>query len=698
MRFRLVTAAVASALSQSLPFALAFFVLAVGEGAAQVGGDPREPIAVVTNLPDDFVAADFPLEIELDSEPQAGTTIAIFVGGIDLTAMFEQSGGVFRFVGPLSLPAGDRTLVVQRYSDSGDWSELARVPMRVLTRSGFRPLQSTVSGSMTLEAGIAAAESPAPGGDESLPRIANGQLQISSELTQEDGWWMSVEGDLLVTSDQTQALRYGSLGDSAPQLDLASYQIRSGLRSAQVAWGNLSAGRQRHLIQGHLGRGGMISAPLGQSFNASLAVLAGNNAVGWSDLLGITESQNRVVTGQIEFSADNATSELYIGLTGMSGSILPALDFGQGTITDAEQSSGLGMDIRSRLLDSRLRVEAGMAASRFSNPFDPRLAQGLTLTRVSEDTHFAHYVEAVADILDQVAISDSRVGHVSIAFRREQVDPLFRSIGSYVQADRLQQEVSLEGGVTGIGLRLGIGNSRNNLKDLPSILTSETERLAAQLDLNLVDLVGGSSALLPIVSASLEQVDQAGRNVPESGGFQATHVPDQSATNKSLSMSWTLGNASVSYSWNNGFQDNRQEGRANSDFKNTFNQLSSTFVATSWWVISADWAHERAEAFEFAEVSTANRLGLTSSVTLWNLGGLSLRLARSEGGNREGTTSTSNESIDLSWTGHLPQLGSLNGQYFSRFGWNNSESVDKLFDANFARRIWNVDVGFSLGM
>src|SRR5687768_16232901 len=75
------------------------------------------------------------LRVSGDSLP-TGSRIAVVLGSTDLSALFRTTGDTIRYLPQLlPLPAGEQQLAVYRVAADQQWTELARFPLRVLTRS-----------------------------------------------------------------------------------------------------------------------------------------------------------------------------------------------------------------------------------------------------------------------------------------------------------------------------------------------------------------------------------------------------------------------------------------------------------------------------------------------------------------------------------------------------------------------------------
>lgn len=125
-------------------------------------------------------------------------------------------------------------------------------------------------------------------------------------------------------------------------------------------------GQQRHLINGFNSRGTLIAYAPGDRVALSFAATNGTNVVGWDNILGLGEPDHRVMSGALGIEALERPGALRLDLTWLGASVLPRSGFNQGEITDAEQSNGLGLTLRAATAGNRLRLEAGLARSRYA--------------------------------------------------------------------------------------------------------------------------------------------------------------------------------------------------------------------------------------------------------------------------------------------------------------------------------------------
>ncbi|HVQ37314.1 MAG TPA: hypothetical protein VMS31_07270, partial [Pyrinomonadaceae bacterium] len=100
--------------------------------------------------------------------------------------------------------------------------------------------------------------------------------------------------DFAGSTFQPEALRFGTLGENAPQIDLSSYLAQFQLGPAKVAVGHTSFGSARHLINSFSSRGITVTVPITKRFDFSVGALNGTNVVGYGNLFGLAKSKHQL--------------------------------------------------------------------------------------------------------------------------------------------------------------------------------------------------------------------------------------------------------------------------------------------------------------------------------------------------------------------------------------------------------------------
>jgi hypothetical protein len=639
---------------------------------------------------DRVVDRDGVIELTFSRDPARAGAVAVFVGDTDVTDLFERTAAGMRgSASALLLSAGETELTVWLVEDA-EWAEIGRFPLVVTGRFGFQPARIDPSMTVGFKNQVAK-DDASPGTD---PRI-DVQLAWVSQHERRD---MRIETRATVVGvgDRGQALRAARLGDDAPRFDLSSYSVQANGGPLSLSLGHVSVGNQRYLINNFASRG--VAARMAPDERVSLAVgvTGGSSIVGYDDLVGMHSPDHRVVTGALGIEAFSEPGRLRVELTGMRGSVQPVAGFNQGVVDDAERSRGFGLNVTVSALDRRLRLDAGLVRSRFDNPVDPLLEQGEQLVAVREETRSAQYVQASLDAVRALPLWGTRTARASFGYRHERVDPQYRSVTAYAAADRLENSVSAQIDIANIGIQAGHGVTRNNLDDVPSILTTDTRRSDAQVRAPLARIAGLTTQWLPTIGLQWSRTHQEGRDVPVNGGFDASHVPDQVSIDRTASADWNWSRAGFGVRWNRSHQDNRQTGRENADLVNTRLTATMRWSPGSRLSLTADVVTETAESVERDELDHTFRYGVQATLRLFTRTSLSLRFSDTTDEDNARTRVRGNTSLDVQLSSVLPLLDRFGGEWFARWSLNRSERMDVQLDQDDRTDRWSADTGLSL--
>ena len=337
---------------------------------------------------EEWVRRDAPIQLVLSRspEPQEGR-LAIWIGNADLTELFSRKEATWTFrPGVVPLPAGEGEVVVYLGPTDGEWQEVARLPLKVLRRGGLRQATFTPRLDISSKGRLDESESALQAGNEgeSFDDVT-GQVELAAELAR-SGWRLTSRLNALGVTNTREALRFGELGEEAERFDLSNYSLRLERGRAFAELGHVSFGSQQHLASGFSSRGLSVGVPLGKVVSASFAAVNGSNLVGWSNFTGLAESDHQILSGQLAFElVPKRPGAFRLEASLLDGSLLPIAGFNQGSLIDAETSSGWALRLAGATTSQRLRFEAGYAATRFDNPFDSQLAQGADLVAVQEE-------------------------------------------------------------------------------------------------------------------------------------------------------------------------------------------------------------------------------------------------------------------------------------------------------------------------
>lgn len=652
-----------------------------------------QEIAVNANLPTQgFIDPRAEIRLTLDRPLAEGEHVAVFVGAEDLTSLFTWADGALAYQPrAFTLPGGEQELRVFLVSAEEVWREVARFDLRVRGALGFEE-RRFVPG---LELGLKAQPAEGHDPDESAPlRETFGDVDGEARLRLEQvhsTFALSANAKLLGTSYRNNALRFQREGEEAPLVDLASYDLGVQSDPVSLTIGHIQYGTHRYLANGINARGARLDLAASR-LDASFAASSANQIVGWDDVLGITDPDNRILSANVGVEAFETPGTLRLDAGWMNGSLLPSSSFNQGVVNDAEESDGFSFRLRANALDRRLRLDAGYASSRFTNPEDPLLSQGQELIPVEETRNDARYIDANVDVLRNLSLGGSTRARLSVGYRHERVDPLYRSIGAYARSDQLNNQFDVRADIAWVTLGANYGRSRNNLDDIPSILTSKTNRSGLNVGLPLTR----ASRWLPSLRYRLDRTHQFGEGVPENGGFNESQVPDQVSLNHTAGLDWRWSILSVGLQFNLSDQDNRQPGREDADFVTRRNAVSLGIAPLSSLTVGLDLALESRDDKAADVTADTRRWGVQASWQPLRSSALSLNYSDTFQDDDADTFESSSRILNVGWTSFLPFVERFGGQYFVRFNRQSSRSEDFLRSTDLDRMNWTLNFGLGI--
>lgn len=654
---------------------------------------------------DEWLSSDGALEFRVSGDAASnGSRVAVFVGSMDVTALTRRDGETFRYdPRVVPLPAGEHDVTVYGVDAVGAWSEIGRIPIRVLTPRGFERI--------AYDPGLSIENAGQLAEGHSLDQLAP-ERDTYQDFTFRTGFLSEhvrpgltfrTQINAVGASNRQQALRFGSEQDDAPKFDLADYVIRAESQRGALSVGHVSVGTDRHLINGFASRGIAFEAH-GGPLSAKLAALNGSSIVGWHNPLGLGQSGHRILAGEIGIDAlANRAGTLQLNATFVDGSVLPVTGFNEGAIVDAETSRGVGLQLSASDPGGRLQLNGGFARSQYDDAEDVTITRGSSLVIIHQDTRDARYLDASLDVLRGLRLGETTVATLTTAFRHERVEPLFRSVAAFTQSDIQENAFDVTAAVGPVSARYGHGLRSDNLDAIPSILTTRTSTDEVSLALPLGVVVGmASSTLLPQLSYSLNRVHQAGEGVPENGGFSASHVPDQLSTVHGLTAEWYRSIWRLMYRLDSSTQDNRQEGREDADFRRRVHTVTLGVNPRPALGLSVDGSIERDTNSGSAETSEARQLAVSANIQVAG------RTALAVSGSQAWTKDPFDEGADRVVRQFRVELsqglelfaresGATTGQFFVRFAHQRGDLFG-LSDGGPRPAAWTVNTGFNLSL
>lgn len=589
-------------------------VLAVAAGAAAQTAPGLPPGAISSNLPPTgWVSAADPIRLRIPANVPADARLAVFIGRTDWTSQFAVTPeGLEYQPKTLLLPSGEHEVVVYVVTPANVWAEQARFPLRVRGRGGFDKADIVPAVDVGARSQMFEGHDPADNiSGRPTYRDVNVTTGVGAALVR-DGVTLDFDAGVVGVSYRPEALRFGTLGDSAPQMDLSSYSVKVSAGPASALVGHLSFGRSRHLINGFASRGFSATAPLGARADVSFMIANGTSIVGWSNPFGVNNGAHRIIAGSVGVElVAGRPGGLRLEGTLLDGSLETATGYTQRAITDTEASRGMSGRVTAADRRNRARIDAGYTRSRFTNPFDPLLSQGTALVPVQESAQDARYLDTAFDLV-QNAGKGALQTSVTALFLHERVDPLFRSVGGSTQADRQENVFEVQTRVGEATVQATHTRMHDNLEDIASLLTSQTQRTALSTAVPAAVVFGRTSAeapWAPRIGYTLDRVHQAGEGIPVNSDFSATHVPDQMSVNQMFTLDVERAMFRAGYRFGRSHQDNRQVGQERADLTNVTNAVTAG-MSLSNLNLTGDVSFDQASNLELSTVDRTRRLAL----------------------------------------------------------------------------------------
>jgi len=643
---------------------------------------------------DEWLPPDAPIALEIVAPPEG--RLAIFLGPADVTDVFRRVGNrlVYR---PelLPLPRGESELVVWEAGPQG-WRELGRFPVRVLGRGGLEQAELGVRLDLEGVVDLDSGGSDPPAEEERL----TAQLDVRQSAAR-GGWSFRLGGNAIGVSEAQQALRFGEQGEDAPRFDLSSWDLVLSRGRFELGLGHLAWGDSRLLVSGFSSRGARMRVPLGRALDFSLAAMNGTSIVGWDNLFGLSESEHRIFAGTVGLEAvPGRPGALRLEVTGLDGSVLPEAGFNQGEVTDREENQGFSFRLLAAPND-RLRLDAAWSESEFTNPFDPFLAQGDDLVQVERETKSARYLDLEWTVMRRQT-ADGRTAELALAVDHRRAEPLYRSVAAFVQSDVEETGGQLRllwGGFSGLASH---SESRDNLDDLPSVLTTRTRRSAWSFQLPLAEIFQAEDApWAPLFSLSGDRTHQAGDGVPVDGGFSASHVPDQVSLSHQAGLQWSGAKWNLALNGSLSEQDNRQVDRERADFEHDGFGVSLFTSPLAALDLGLDLRRERQDNLELGEETTTDVAGVQWTLRLRARHTLTGSLSFTDSVTEPGVRTSEDVVGDAQWSWTFERrrrAHGTSGRLYLGGSYRESRAEDFLFAFSDRRDGWKVTAGTSLSL
>lgn len=677
----------------------------------------------------EFVKPDERIEFHLSRAlaPDEGSP-AVFIGDTDITQLLAKAEKTLSYTPRLlPLPAGATQVRFFLVSPAGEWKQVAEFLLRVDTQKqqvapatesspvaqrakdgkngswGFDTFEFKPSLTINVKAQSAVLFFPTTNRPDRI-NFLDFALQGNVQSNFKRGAVSSQsQFDFVGTSNQREALRFGDRGMNAPQFDLSSYLTQFQLGKVKVTLGHSSYGSNRYLINSFSSRGVTVTVPVGKRADFSLTAMNGTSIVGWNNFFGVNRQKHQILSGTLGLELlKKRPGALRVELGLLRGSLLPLTNFNQNNLTDAERSYGLGFRVVATDAAQRLRLDVGYGRSRFGNPADPFLNRGFNVVPVRETAKNARYLDVSYQVLKDVALTKEKKVNLSFTFRHNRVDPLFRSVAASAQADRLDNQLEVSGNVGEVNAAASYNGANDNLDDIRSILKTLSRRSGFQINGPSTALFGKPSSFskwLPKLAYTLDRTHAFGAFLPVGGGFSDSHVPDQASTNQSFSADWQFTRFRFGYRLNQSFQDNRQTGRQNADFRNLINSFSGGWTPHRRFNLNIDLSSERARSIETGRLDNALRAGFSFNLETTKKSTLSATVSSAFAGDAANTNRSRNADLDLQWSWRFgvekDHYRKVQGQFFARYANRYASARDNLFFFNNLTKVQTMSAGLS---
>ena len=644
------------------------------------------------------------LEFILSRSLSAGEYITLVIGTTDVTNLCDVHGDTLRYH-PRTVPlsAGSLNISVNLVSPDGTWTSVGTYTLNVLTSTGLE--KTLVTPSVTLSNKGQVAEDHFPETNSPARKKfqeLNGQLAFKMDV-ERSGVSLGMGFSAVGASFRQEALRFAEKGEDASKIDLASYLIETRTGRTTISVGQISHGRHRHLLSGFSSRGISASTAIGTFADLSGAVLNGTNIVGWDNFLGLHTPKHRIYSGT--FGIEILPQEpgmVRVEASYVSASQQPLNNFNQAQLTDAEKSNGGSVRVLLSDPGRNVTVDAGFTKTRFTNPVDPLLAQGIDIVPVEATTRQARYADISWDVFRNAMLLENLPAKLSVAFRHERVDPLYRAVGAGARPDNLQNTYELHGGVGPVQLDLTHLQSEDNLAEISSVLKSKTRQTGANVVLSPFAVPDMLPPWLPTFSYGLNSTHQFGVSLPNNSDITPDRVPDQVTTSHTAGIEWQGNNVKAGYRGTFTKQDNRQIGRENTDAVNRANGLNISFAPLPQLSLNFETLLESSENTESGSVVRNKRMGASILAQPFERTSIALNATLSTSKPDDGSSRQRQASFSLE-TSYAFDLSSSfvfdwRGQVFVRYSWNELKSHDNVFNLDTSTRAWVVNTGVSFNI
>ncbi len=666
---------------------------------------------IEANFADRWIRPDEPLRLRLDRLPQpTDGELAIVVGKDDLTALFVQEApGVFVYRARLApLATGEQDVAVFLVKD-GNWIEVGRLKLMVLTPGGFEAANLRPRLDVSLKAQIREGH----GGSTPPPQRSTfedfgiqGGLQAEAKR---GDFSINANANFTGAEFRPETLTFGEKGAAAAKVDLSDYLVNLQSGQGRMALGHINAGNNPLVANSLARRGLLVGYRFTDRFDVSLGIMNGTSIVGQENLLGLDEAEHRLHVATAGVELLEQPGALRFEYTVLDASVRARSNFNSGEVPDAERSHGGGMRLIAALFDNRLRGDFVHSRSTYESPDDPQLSEGLTLTPITKSKRSARTLDMAFDLVKgNPFLSEKFPLTLTLIGRSERVDPLFKTLGAFFDADQKTGRAGFALMVGPLQAQWSASKREDNLANIDTLLKTRTQVRNLSLALPLAQVFGTPEqpgGWWPMVGYNQQQNHQLAINAPATAvsGFSATHLPDQLNKAQNVTAAWSGAQWSLQYALQHSTQDNRQTGRELADFTNLGHNLSGSLRISS--ALGFNLGVNQTRAYSVEKSLTTNNWGGNAGfdwqfAERWSLNG-------SYGSTRVGDSANLNPgrgwnaATQLAWRFHVPSWSGdrkLPGQWFVRHMLQDNRAEDTAFGVVNLNKLWTLTTGVSLSV
>lgn len=647
-------------------------------------------INLLDDTSDGWLKTNQNFRVQVDSIATDG--LLFFIGDTDVTSFFSrESDSIYSYDAlELPLPSGKSTLTV--YADS---NEVGSTELQVLSKSGFSISKVTPAVEINFNSKLSdsrSGDSPPP--DRTTYNDIDSSIRFESEH-EKNGLSVKSSSNILSTSNREAALRFGERGEDAPKIDLSEYIVTAVKNKTRVQLGHISQGNHPLLVDNLSNRGLTVEKQIGERVTVGFAAQSGREITGYSDILGFTTNESKIYTGT--FGIDllkERPGGAKLELSYINGTTIAESNFDEGQVPTAEDNSGYGIRLTTTSKSGKLTTDTAYARSRYNNPTEGTLEfNGEKLVDVKPTSDNAYYTNISYQLLQDHKLNNTISTDLSVNLRYSRVDSEYQSLAASPNPDEELKEVGFNGQLGLVGFQAKYTNSRDNLENIASILTTETNSTELSFTTSLKDFVDTenpdsfSHKLLPALSLSAQRVHQHALNSPDtdiSDFNDNSHLPNQVNLTIVNDLTWGFDKWDVGYQteWSN--QNNKQLGRDAADFKTLGHSVNTTYRPNENITLGASIGRIRNSDLEQGIIRYDNTYSLNLDWNISNKVTLSAGYNRNRNNDDKDISKSLNTTNDLklSYQFNLPtQIGKkLPGQAFIRYARQSAKTSDNQQD------------------